>query len=51
VQKADINNKYQVAGIPRYMLVDKTGVVVNADASRPSSGQVIATNISDLLKK
>lgn len=51
VQKADINNKYQVAGIPRYMLVDKTGVVVNTDASRPSSGQVIATNISDLLKK
>jgi thiol-disulfide isomerase/thioredoxin len=48
-QKADINAKYQVSGIPRYMLVDKKGKVVNDNASRPSSGEVIAASIKALL--
>lgn len=49
VQRVDINNKYAVSGIPRYMLVDKKGVVVNDNASRPSSGQEIAKSIQALL--
>jgi thiol-disulfide isomerase/thioredoxin len=50
VQKDDITNKYHFSGIPRYMLVDKTGVVVNKDASRPGTGIVVAKSISDLLQ-
>lgn len=31
---------YLVSGIPRYILVDQLGKIVNADAARPSSGKV-----------
>jgi thiol-disulfide isomerase/thioredoxin len=48
-QRMDINAKYQVSGIPRYMLIDKTGKVVNTDALRPSSGKGIADAIKALL--
>jgi thiol-disulfide isomerase/thioredoxin len=48
-QQYDINAKFQVTGIPRYMLVDKKGNVVNDNAPRPSSGDVIATSIKALL--
>lgn len=44
-----VSRKYQINGIPRYMLVDKTGKVVNQDAPRPSSGQVIAGLIDQYL--
>lgn len=30
-------NDYKVSGIPRFILIDPTGTVVNADAPRPSS--------------
>ena len=36
-QKSMINNEFQVSSIPRYMLIDKKGNVVNADAKRPST--------------
>ncbi|WP_375559846.1 TlpA family protein disulfide reductase [Bernardetia sp. OM2101] len=35
-----VSSKYGITGIPRYMLVDKTGKVVNQDAPRPSSMQI-----------
>lgn len=44
-----VSTKYGINGIPRYMLVDKTGKVVNQDAPRPSSGQVIAGLINEQL--
>ncbi len=44
-----VSSKYGISGIPRYMLVDKTGKVVNPDAPRPSSGQVIAGLINQYL--
>jgi len=45
----DINSKYQVTGIPRYMLVDKNGKVVNTDAPRPVQKQQLVTQIDKLL--
>jgi thiol-disulfide isomerase/thioredoxin len=39
---------YRISGIPRYMLIDAEGRIVQAQASRPSSGQVPAL-ISKLL--
>lgn len=44
-----VSTKYGITGIPRYMLVDKTGKVINQDAPRPSSGQVIAGLINEQL--
>ncbi len=44
-----VSTKYGINGIPRYMLVDKNGKVVNPDAPRPSSGQVIAGLINEQL--
>ncbi len=44
-----VSSKYGISGIPRYMLVDKTGKVINENAPRPSSGQVIAGLINQYL--
>ncbi|WP_338764948.1 thioredoxin-like domain-containing protein [Bernardetia sp. ABR2-2B] len=44
-----VSTKYGISGIPRYMLVDKKGKVINQDAPRPSSGQVIAGLINEQL--
>lgn len=35
-----VSQKYQINGIPRYMVVDKNGKLVNSDAPRPSSMQI-----------
>jgi thiol-disulfide isomerase/thioredoxin len=40
VQRQNFGQKFQVTGIPRYMLIDKKGNVVNDNAQRPSSGSV-----------
>ena len=45
----EVSQNYQINSIPRYMLVDKTGKVVNQTAPRPSSGQVIAGLINQYL--
>jgi thiol-disulfide isomerase/thioredoxin len=47
-QRQDIVQKFGVSGIPRYMLIDKKGSIVNQDANRPSSGK-IPDNINALL--
>jgi len=44
-----IAKDYLMSGVPRYILIDKEGKIVNANASRPSSGKV-ATEILALLK-
>ena len=33
--------KFQIRGIPRYMIIDKTGKIVKINASRPSSPETI----------
>ncbi len=43
-----ISESYKLWGIPRYMLIDKEGEIINNRASRPSSGKVI-DEIKDLL--
>ncbi len=40
IQRQDFMTRFGISGIPRYMLIDKKGTVVNADASRPSSGTI-----------
>lgn len=36
----DIVESYIISGIPRYILIDKTGKIVRCNALRPSSGKV-----------
>lgn len=36
--EADIMKNYGISGIPRFILIDKEGKIVNANAARPSSG-------------
>lgn len=45
----DINNKFQVTGIPRYLIIDKDGKVADDDAPRPSQTQVLKGKINALL--
>lgn len=39
-QPADIWQSYRLSGIPRYILIDKAGRIVQAKAPRPSFGEV-----------
>ncbi len=40
-QQRLIYNQFQVDGIPRYMLIDKNGNMVNDDAPRPSTSSIL----------
>jgi thiol-disulfide isomerase/thioredoxin len=40
-EKSEFRNFYKIRGIPRFILIDPTGKVVNADAPRPSSPALI----------
>jgi thioredoxin-related protein len=42
-----LSQKFQVIGIPHYVLIDKSGNVVDAHAPRPSSG----SELIKLIKK
>lgn len=42
--------KLNVAGFPTYLIIGKDGQVVNKQAPRPSSGSVIRTRLSELLR-
>ena len=46
-----LTNKFNVQGIPRYMLVDQEGQIVSDDATRPSQKDKILGEISELLDK
>ncbi|AFK04368.1 Redoxin domain protein [Emticicia oligotrophica DSM 17448] len=41
-----VTRKYQINSIPRYMIIDKNGTIINANAPRPSSPETL-----DLLLK
>ncbi|MCU0393088.1 MAG: TlpA family protein disulfide reductase [Thermoflexibacter sp.] len=38
-QEKLITNQFQIDGIPRYLLIDKNGKIVDPDANRPSSSK------------
>ncbi len=48
-QREAMYYKYRVEGIPRYMIADKKGNVVNPDAPRPSQGSEVESQIKRLL--
>lgn len=39
--KADFIKSYKITGIPRFILIDPNGHIINADAPRPSSQRII----------
>ena len=36
-----LKNKFSISGLPRYILIDKTGNIINPDAPRPDSEQIM----------
>lgn len=38
---SDLNESYMISSIPRFILIDKEGRIVDADAPRPSSEEII----------
>lgn len=46
----ELSALYGISGFPTYVLINKNGKVINKNASRPSSGNVIIEEIQDLLK-
>ncbi len=44
-----LSNRFQISGIPRYLLVNKKGEVVNDDAPRPSEKAILLPAIHSLL--
>lgn len=48
--QSDFVKSYEIKGIPRFILLDKSGNIISADAPRPSSDK-IRTLINEWLKK
>ena len=48
--KDEFMNKYLINGIPRFILLDRGGKIIKADAPRPSSPET-SKLIDELLKK
>jgi thiol-disulfide isomerase/thioredoxin len=48
-QRIEIDSKFQVTSIPRYMIFDRAGKLRDANAIRPSSGQALIQRLSSLL--
>ncbi|NBU51605.1 MAG: hypothetical protein EBS24_03135 [Chitinophagia bacterium] len=45
----DFVKDYLIRGIPRFILIDKEGKIISADAPRPSSNDKIKEMINNLL--
>jgi hypothetical protein len=48
-EKFRISNKFKITSIPRYMLINEDGKIIDSDAARPSNTK-IRKNFDDLLK-
>jgi len=48
--KSDFVKAYKIMGIPRFMLIDSNGIIVSANAPRPSSGEEIKAELNKLIK-
>lgn len=48
--QSGIIKDYAIQGIPRFILIDKEGKLVNANANRPSSEEIIKKQLIDLAK-
>lgn len=48
--EANVKQKYKIVSIPRYMIIDSSGRILNADAYMPSNDQIIK-NLIELLRK
>lgn len=48
--KAEFVEAYGIKGIPRFILIDKAGNILNANAPRPSSGEELTKLIDENLK-
>jgi thiol-disulfide isomerase/thioredoxin len=48
-ERANLQYQFKIASIPRYMLVDKQGNVINRDAPRPSRGPELEQQLAGLL--
>ncbi len=48
--QSDIIKDYAIKGIPRFILIDKDGKLVNANANRPSSGEILKKQLMELAK-
>lgn len=49
-QFAQLSQTFGLTGIPHYVLIDKSGTVVNKNAPRPSSGAELTGLIEEYLK-
>ncbi|NNE54976.1 MAG: TlpA family protein disulfide reductase [Flavobacteriales bacterium] len=47
--KSSICTDYKINGIPRFLLIDTDGMIVSADAPRPSSGEKLRGMIEEAL--
>ena len=50
-KNGDIKDKYQFIGIPKYIVIDENGDIIDADAPRPSSGEEIKNIIQKAIDK
>ncbi len=48
-QYSNMSKTFEFRGIPHYVLIDKKGNIIDKDAPRPSSGDVIINSIKELL--
>lgn len=48
--QSPVMTRYMIWGIPRFMLINRSGKIVLVDAPRPSTGDVIAEKITSLIR-
>ena len=49
-QYSNLSKTFKFSGIPHYVLIDKKGNIINKDAPRPSSRDIIINAIKELLQ-
>jgi thiol-disulfide isomerase/thioredoxin len=49
-QSKELESKFQFSGIPRYIIINKEGIVINSDAPRPSEANKLEGIFNEILK-